>query len=202
MYCLNMLAIALELARENPAYEDVATKFFEHFVVIADAMNNIGEEGIGLWDEARRLLLRRAPLRRRRDAARVRSMVGLSRSSRSRCSSPRRVERLPFERRMDWFLETGRTSRATSRARRWPGAAGDGCSRRRRRAAPRVLRYMLDESEFLSPYGIRALSRYHADHPYVLEVNGQEHRVDYEPAESTTGSSAATRTGAVRSGSR
>src|SRR5207244_678567 len=109
MYCLNMLAIALELSQTNPAYEDIASKFFEHFVYIAKAMHDLG-------GGVRRLL----------------SIVN-------------------------------------------------------RTQLTRVLRYMLDRDEFLSPYGIRALSRYHRAHPYVLTVDGVEHRVDYEPAESTTG---------------
>ena len=189
MFCLNMLAIACELARENPAYEDVASKFFEHFVYIAHALNNIAGEGIELWNKEDGFFYdvlhlpdgRACPLR-------VRSMVGLIPLFAVETLEPEIMSRLPkFTRRMMWFL----TNRPHLRDHVVRQDISNGQTRRLlslvngvRLAS--VLRYMLDEKEFLSPYGVRALSRYHRDHPYVLTVDGHEHRVDYEPAESTT----------------
>jgi hypothetical protein len=190
MYCLNMLAIALELAVDNPAYEDMASKFLEHFVYIAHAMNNMGGEGLELWSEADGFYYdvlhmpdgSAVPLR-------VRSMVGLVPLFAVQVLEPENVSSLPqFQRRMEWFLANRPDFRDQFVRERGP----DGRSRcllalvsgdRLRR----VLGYMLDESEFLSPHGVRALSRYHRDHPYVLRMGESEHRVAYEPAESTTG---------------
>jgi len=190
MYCLNMLAIALELARENPAYEDVASKFFEHFVYIAHATHHRGGEEINLWDEQDGFYYdvlhlpdgEHRPLR-------VRSMVGLIPLFAVETLEPDIVDRLPgFKRRMQWFIDHHPEFREHVQLLEVPGKG----TRRllsivTREQLPRVLRIMLDESEFLSPYGIRALSRYHKDHPYTLNVNGMEHRVDYEPGESSSG---------------
>ena len=190
MYCLNMLAIALELAGHNPAYEDVASKFFEHFVYIAHAMDDIGGEGLSLWNEADGFYYdvlhteggEPTPLR-------VRSMVGLIPLFGVETLEPEVVERLPgFKRRMQWFVD----NRADLADHVVEVQNLDGSIRRllsivTQDQLPRVLRFMLDENEFLSPYGIRALSRYHRDHPYTLHVHGTEHRVDYEPGESTSG---------------
>src|SRR3989475_2664170 len=190
MYCLNMLAIALELAREDPAYEDVASKFWEHFIYIAYAMNNLGADGIELWDEADGFYYdvlhlpdgNHFPLK-------VRSMVGLIPLFAVETLEPELLNRLPgFKRRLEWFIDHRPDLTRNVACMRTPG-------REERRLLSivdrdrlrRVLHYMLDEEEFLSPYGIRALSRVHRDHPYTLAVNGMEHRVDYEPAESSTG---------------
>jgi hypothetical protein len=189
MFCLNMLAIALELARENPAYEDVATKFFEHFVYIAHAMADIGGEGIELWNEEDgffydALHLPGEPTR----PLRIRSLVGLVPLFAVQVLEPENLAGLPrFERRMKWFIRNRPDLRHHIARQKMVG----GKSRRllslvSGERLQRILRYLLDENEFLSPYGIRALSRYHRDHPYVLVVNGQDHRVDYEPAESST----------------
>ncbi|HXV84888.1 MAG TPA: glucosidase [Candidatus Binatia bacterium] len=189
MYCLNMLAIALELARENPAYEDVASKFFEHFVYICRAMNDIGGEGIELWDTQDGFYYdvlqlpdgRALPLK-------VRSMVGLIPLFGVETLDPQLVDHLPgFKRRMQWFIENRpelSESFETEATEHGPLRFFSLVSRRR---LTRVLRYMLDENEFLSPYGIRALSCYHRDRPYTLKADGVEYRVDYEPAESSTG---------------
>jgi hypothetical protein len=189
MYCLNMLAIALELARENPAYEDVASKFFEHFVYICEAMNNLGEANIELWDSQDGFYYdvlhyedgRNLPLK-------VRSMVGLIPLFGVETLDPELVDSLPgFKRRMQWFIENRpqlgnhiEVESTESGPRRFLALVN-------RQRLKRVLGYMLDESEFLSPYGVRALSRYHRDHPYTIAVDGNQHRVDYEPAESSTG---------------
>ena len=184
MYCLNMLAIALELAKEDPAYEDVASKFFEHFVYIAHAMNTLD-----LWDEVDGFYY--DVLRTDGAACRlkVRSMVGLIPLFAVETLEPEVVERLHgFKRRMQWFIDNHPEFREHVETATKPGVG----PRRLlaivpRERLPRVLGYMLDEAEFFSPHGIRAVSRFHKDHPYVLSLNGTEHRVDYEPAESTGG---------------
>jgi hypothetical protein len=189
MYCLNMLAIALELAKENPAYEDVASKFFEHFVHIAHAMNNMGEDSISLWDEQDGFYYDVLHVNGWHSFMKVRSMVGLIPLFAVETLEPEIVEKLPgFKRRMQWFIENHPDVpdhiEASESSKNGPRRL---LSLVNRRQLSRVLRYMLDEAEFLSPYGIRALSRYHMDHPFVVNVNGHEHRVDYEPAESSTG---------------
>ena len=190
MYCLNMLTIALELAAENPTYEDLASKFFEHFVYICRAMNNIAGEGIELWNKEDGFFYdvlhlpdgRHYPLK-------IRSMVGLIPLFAVETLNSEVVDRLPgFKRRMQWFLENRPELRSHVETR-----TGDGgrvqrflslVSRDRLRS---VLGYLLDEKEFLSPFGVRAVSKVHEKHPYVLELAGREYRVDYEPAESSTG---------------
>ncbi len=189
-FCLNMLAMALELARDNPAYEDMASKFFEHFMYIADAMGHMGAEGerIDLWDEADGFFYDVLHTADGAQPMRIRSLVGLVPLFSVLVIEPEDLTRLPqFARRMQWFLDNRDDLRhlVTSQARR------DGMARRllslvSGERLQRVLRYMLDEGEFLSPHGIRALSRYHAERPYVLHVDGMEHRVDYEPGESST----------------
>src|SRR3989442_1122538 len=189
MYCLNMLAIALELSQTNPAYEDIASKFFEHFVYIAKAMNDLGGEGITLWDEQDGFYYDVLHTDREARQLKVRSMVGLIPLFAVETLEPEVVERLPgFTRRMQWFIN----NRPEFRANLDMVTASGGGVRRllsivNRTQLTRVLRYMPDRDGFLSPYGLRALWRYHRPHPYVLTVDGVEHRVDYEPAESTTG---------------
>ncbi len=189
MFCANMLAIALELAKENPAYEDMASKFFEHFVYIARAMSNMGDEGIELWNETDGFFYDVLQTEQGAAPLRVRSMVGLVPLFAVQVIEAENIAELPnFERRMNWFIQN-RAELCLHAARQ---TTTDGRSRHllslvSGERLQRILRYMLDESEFLSPHGIRALSRYHREHPYVLEVNGREHRVDYEPAESSTG---------------
>jgi hypothetical protein len=190
MYCLNMLAIALELAKEDPAYEDVASKFFEHFVNIAHAMNDMGTEGVSLWDNEDGFYYDVLRLPNGEDHfLKIRSMVGLIPLMAVETLEPEIVERLPgFKRRMQWFIDnhvdvpehiemTQRSSRGVRRL----------LSLTNRKQLKRILSRMLDETEFLSPYGIRSLSRYHLDHPYEVQVNDHISRVDYEPAESTSG---------------
>jgi hypothetical protein len=189
MYCLNMLAIALELSQSNPAYEDIASKFFEHFVYIAKAMNDLGGEGITLWDEEDGFYYDVLHTPGEARQLKVRSMVGLIPLFAVETLEPEVVDRLPgFMHRMQWFID----NRPEFRANVDTVTLAGGRVRRLlsivdRARLIRVLRYMLDRDEFLSPYGIRALSRHHRAHPYVLTVDGMEHRVDYEPAESTTG---------------
>ncbi len=184
MYCLNMLAIALELAKQDPAYEDVASKFFEHFVYIAHAMNTLD-----LWDEGDGFYYDVLHTDGQACRLKVRSMVGLIPLFAVETLEPEVVEKLHgFKRRMQWFIDNHPEFRRHVEMTSKPGV---GLRRFlaivSREQLPRVLGYMLDEAEFLSPHGVRALSRHHKDHPYVLSVDGGEHRVDYEPAESTSG---------------
>jgi Mannosylglycerate hydrolase MGH1-like glycoside hydrolase domain len=189
MYCLNMLAIAIELAKEDPAYEDVASKFFEHFVYIADAMNNIGGEGVGLWHEEDGFYYdvlhfsdgSHLPLK-------VRSMVGLIPLFAVESFEPEDLDRLPdFKRRMSWFLlHHPDVPEHIDMTERTPKGSRLLLSIVNKTKLLRVLRFMLDENEFYSPYGIRSLSKYHKDHPYMLKLDDEEYMVDYEPAESTT----------------
>ena len=190
MYALNLLAIALELAKEDRSYEDVASKFWEHFLYIARAMNNRGDEEIKLWDEEDGFFYDVLHLPNGRPLPmKVRSMVGLIPLFAVETLEPELLNRLPdFKRRLEWFINNRPDLTKNVACMRTPGDA----ERRllsvvAREQLPRVLRFMLDETEFLSPYGIRAVSRYHKNNPYVLKVNGAEHRVDYEPAESSTG---------------
>ena len=188
MYCLNMLTIALELARDNRAYEDVASKFFEHFVYICRAINNIGEEKIELWNKEDGFFYdvlhlpdgQNHPLK-------VRSMVGLIPLFAVETLESDLIDSLPrFKHRMQWFIENRPDFGIHVETQSADGIVRRFLSLVSRHRLKKVLRYMLDEQEFLSPYGVRALSRYHKDHPYSLSVMGMEHRVDYEPAESST----------------
>jgi hypothetical protein len=189
MYCLNLLAIAMELASEDPAYEDVASKFWEHFLYIATAINNLGSDGARMWNEEDGFyydVLRMAddglvPIR-------VRSMVGLIPLFAVETLEEDVVNRLEgFKRRMEWFIKH-RPDLTHNVASMDPTAKG---GRRLMSIVDpdqlrRILRVMLDEREFLSPYGVRSLSQYHRNHPYVFLTNGAEYCVDYEPGESTT----------------
>jgi hypothetical protein len=189
MYCLNMLAIALELARENPAYESVASKFFEHFVHIAHAMNNRGGDGIELWDKQDGFYydVLHAP-DGHRHYLKVRSLVGLIPLLAVETLEQDIVDRLPgFKRRMQWFIDNHADVRNHIQMQDSPRGTRRLLSLVNRDQIQSVLRYMLDESEFLSPYGIRSISKFHKDNPYVMNVRGHDHRVDYEPAESSTG---------------
>jgi len=189
MYCLNMLTIALELARDNRAYEDVASKFFEHFVYICQAMNNIGGENIELWNKEDGFFYDVLHLPDGKTFhMKVRSIVGLIPLFAVETLDADLIDRLPrFKHRMQWFIENRPDFAQHVETQSHDGGVRRFLSLVSRDRLRSVLRYMLDEQEFLSPYGIRALSRYHKDHPYVLSVMGQEHRVDYEPAESSTG---------------
>jgi hypothetical protein len=191
MFCLNMLAIALELAKDNLAYEDMASKFFEHFMYIADAMGHMGADGdhIDLWNEEDGFFYDVLHTPDGNGPMKIRSLVGLVPLFSVQVIEPEDLARLPkFERRMRWFLDNRPDlCQLVTRQVRAQGKTRSLLSLVSPERLRRVLRYMLDESEFLSPYGIRALSRYHAEHPYLHEVNGQQYRVDYEPAESSTG---------------
>ena len=189
MYCLNMLAIALELARTKPAYEDVATKFFEHFIYIADAMNHMGGRSVALWDEQDGFYYdvlhlpddTTVPLK-------VRSFVGLIPLFAVETLEPDQLENLPrFKQRMEWFIEYRPHLIDNVCPLTRPGEGGRlllGLTKRGQ--LQRVMERMLDPAEFLSDYGLRSLSRHHAEQPYTFEADGQVHTVRYEPAESAT----------------
>ncbi|HVA88161.1 MAG TPA: hypothetical protein VNF73_17795, partial [Candidatus Saccharimonadales bacterium] len=187
---LTMLAISLELSRHNRAYEDLTTKFFEHFLYIAAALNDIGGTGIPLWNEDDGFFYdvlhfdtgEILPLT-------VRSLVGLIPLLAVETLEAELLEGLPdFRRRMTWFLKN--RPDLAGLVSRWEEA---GMGERRLLSLVRahrmklLLKRMLDPDEFLSPFGVRSLSRYHLDHPYVLELGGTTHSVQYEPAESRTG---------------
>jgi hypothetical protein len=190
MYALNMLGIALELAKDDRAYEDVAIKFLEHFVYISQAMNNAAGAGIELWDEQDGFYY---DVLHMPDGShhylRTRSAVGMLPLFAVETLEPEEINDLPeFRRRMDWFLEnqpdianhldqTMKTEKGTRYL----------LSLVNRERLPRLLNYLLDEREFLSAHGVRSLSKYHQDHPYIVNVGGVERRVAYEPAESRTG---------------
>jgi hypothetical protein len=193
MYSLNMLAIATELAKENSAYEDVASKFWEHFLNIAHAMSGgsqHGEGGNNLWDDEDGFFYdvlhtpdgARKPLR-------VRSLVGLIPLLAVQTLEADTLDAMAgFSRRLEWFVRHRQDLAENVACMRTPG------HRERRLLAildrdrlRRVLQVMLDEREFLSPYGIRAISAIHRDHPYALDVNGHQYQVHYEPAESSSG---------------
>ncbi len=187
-YCSTMLAMALELAGEDPAYEDLASKFFEHFIAIADAINTLG--GSGLWDERDGFYYSQLHVDGRHLPLRVRSLVGLVPLIAVEVLEEAAIARLPgFRKRLLWFLANRpdlarhiacMEARAEDRGRRLLAIPS-------RARLVRVLRYLLDEDEFLAPHGIRSVSRVHRDHPYVFDVMGQEYRVDYVPGESNTG---------------
>jgi len=190
MYCLNMLAMALELAKDDMAYEDVASKFFEHFVHIAHAMNDIGTDGRSLWDDEDGFYYDLLHLPNGDDHfMKIRSMVGLIPLFAVQTLEPEVVDRLPgFKRRMQWFIDNhADVPEHIEMTQRSPRGVRRQLSLANRKQLKRILKRMLDETEFLSPHGIRALSRYHLDHPYEVQVNGHTNRVDYEPAESTSG---------------
>ncbi len=189
MYCLNMLAISLELARTRPAYEDMATKFFEHFIFIANAINqNFGDQG--LWDEDDGFYydLIHSP-----DGSyiplKIRSFVGLIPLFAVETLEPDLLEKLPrFKRRMDWFIEhrphlvenVAALSNPGDRNRRLLSLVN-------RKQLERILGHMLAEDKFLSPYGLRSLSKEHKTKPFEFSVDGNLHTVAYLPGESDSG---------------
>jgi hypothetical protein len=189
MYSLNLMHIALELARHDAVYEDIASKFFEHFLHIADAMTKIGPGSCGLWDEQDKFYYDVLSSHGRSIPLRVRSLVGLIPLCAVEVLDQSLFDALPgFTRRLRWFLEH-RPDLATLVSRWHETASGERhlLSLLRGHRMKRLLARMLDETEFLSPYGVRSLSRYHREHPFVLELDGQRHVVGYAPAESETG---------------
>lgn len=189
MFCLNMLTIALELACYNPVYQDIATKFFEHFLYIAAAMNNLGGDGIPLWDDEDEFfydVLQIPP--NTQFPMKVRSMVGLIPLFAVTSLEPDILERLPvFRQRLDWFLENrSDLARLVSRWQDEGMRARHLVALLRGHRLKRLLKRALDPDEFLSPYGIRALSKHHAAQPYMLALHNMDYKVEYVPGESNT----------------
>ncbi|NDJ19964.1 MGH1-like glycoside hydrolase domain-containing protein [Myxacorys almedinensis] len=191
MYCLNMLAIALELAKTNPTYEDIASKFFEHFLYIADATNHIGDNNVSLWDDVDQfyydvLHLPNGDWHR----LKVRSMVGLVPLFAVEILDPSVLDQFAgFKKRFEWFIKNRPNLQRNIASLE---TAGNQAQRLLAIVSPTerlrpILQRLLDESEFLSPYGIRSVSKFHAKHPYTFNVDGQHHQVAYEPGESTSG---------------
>jgi hypothetical protein len=191
-YCATMLSMALELAHEDHAYEDVASKFFEHYVAIADAINTVG--GTGLWDDVDGFYYDQLHANDTAVPLRVRSLVGLIPLLACENIEWDTLDRLPgFCKRMQWFLDHRPEMAQQTSYMESAGDDGQPLHTHRLLAIPsrerleRVLRYVLDENEFLSPYGIRSVSRVHHESPAIFRVDGGEYRVDYEPGESATG---------------
>jgi hypothetical protein len=189
MYTLTMLAISLELAKQDRAYEDVASKFYEHFAYISQAMNNAGGEGIELWDDEDGFYydVLHLPDGSHR-FLQIRSTVGLIPLVATATIEPEDLEGMPdFRARMQWFLENmPEISAHLDNSVSTPKGPRYLLSLVQRERLPRVLRYMLDENEFLSPYGLRSLSKFHLQHPYTINLGGGERRIAYEPGESHT----------------
>ena len=187
-YSSTMLSMALELAEGDPAYEDVASKFFEHFVGIVDAMNRFG--GTGLWDEQDGFYYDQLAIDGQSIPLKTRSMVGVLPIIAVEVLEDHVLDKLPgFKKRMQWFLDNRKDLAGHISYQE----LAKGKHGHRLLAVPsrerleRVLRFMLDETEFLSPHGLRSLSRVHKDEPYRFQVHGNEHRVEYAPGDSTTG---------------
>jgi hypothetical protein len=182
-----MLSMALELAEGDPVYEDIASKFFEHFVAIADAMNRLG--GTGLWHEEDGFYYDQLLVEGRTVPLRLRSLVGVIPLFAVEFIEEGRLDRLPgFAKRTRWFLENRKDLAAHISY-----MTRDGCDPGRRLLAipsrerlERVLRYVFDEKEFLSAHGVRSLSKVYGERPFVLKMGEAEYRVNYEPGESRT----------------
>ena len=188
-YCNTMLSMALELASEDPAYEDVASKFFEHFIAIADAINTLG--GSGLWADDDGFYYDQLHVDGHIVPLRVRSLVGVIPLIAVEVLDDARISKLRgFRKRMEWFL-VNRPDLARHISCMHPRMAASGAQRLlaipSKERLTRLLRYVLDETEFLGSHGVRSVSRVHRDHPYVFDVMGERYQVDYVPGESNTG---------------
>jgi mannosylglycerate hydrolase MGH1-like protein len=190
MYCLNLLRTAIELALHDPAYEDIAAKFFEHFLSIAGAINGVGEDRLGLWDEADEFYYDQLVFPdNSRVELKVHSIVGLIPLFANQVLEPEVLQLLPeFSARMQWFLK--HRPKLANLVSNWH-IAGEGDRRLlallRSRHMTALLRRMLDENKFLSEYGVRALSKAHEQHPFRFEAGATTHEVSYWPAESRSG---------------
>jgi hypothetical protein len=190
MYALNLMRIALELAQHNSVYEDIASKFFEHFLHIAEAMSRRCNSGVGLWDEEDEFFYDVLHLPNEdKVKLKVRSMVGLIPLFAVETLEPDLLDKLPgFHRRMQWLLKN--KPQLASLVSQWQ-SPGRGQRRLlsllRGHRMKKLLQRMLDESEFLSDFGVRAISRHHLERPYVYRVNGMDLAVQYAPAESSSG---------------
>jgi len=188
-FAKSMLATALLLAEQNPAYEDVASKFWEHYIYIANAMNNEDEPEKSLWDERDGFFYDQLISERlERTPIRARTMVGFVPLFGAWTVPAESFDRFAsFQRRRQWFIKHRPNLVHSSGPMVAPGVNNRVMlDLVREEQLRRMLAYMLDEEEFLSPFGIRSVSKYHSQHPLVLNLDGQKYRLDYEPGESTT----------------
>lgn len=190
-FCASMLSISLELAAYDKAYEGVASKFLEHFIAIGEAANTLG--GSGLWNHEDGFYYDMLSIDGQTIPMAIRSMVGLLSICAVEVLSLDTIDKLPeFKSRMQWFIQHNRIFEQEASSMVFGSGDNDGKAGKLLLALPskhrlkRVLEYLFDEDEFLSPYGIRSLSKYHKDHPYVLNFGGEEHKVGYVPSESTS----------------
>ncbi|MGO9604316.1 MAG: MGH1-like glycoside hydrolase domain-containing protein [Candidatus Binataceae bacterium] len=187
-YCANLFSMALELAHGDPAYEDIAYKFFEHFAMIISAINKIGGEG--LWDDQDGFYYDYLVVEGKKMPLKVRSMVGLIPILAASVVNTEMSRKLPsLTQRLRWFMRRRpHLMEHLSIVRNSTTGLIDKAiiAIPMRDRLIRVLGYLLDENEFLSPYGIRSISKYHAQHPFIFSAGGQEYRVDYAPGESDT----------------
>ncbi|KAI0860504.1 Six-hairpin glycosidase [Xylaria cubensis] len=191
-YCLSMLNIALELAKHRRTYEDIASKFFEHFIFISDAMTfKAGKDEKSLWNEEDGFYydaiswggpwIQQLP---------VRSLVGLIPLYATMTLEPELINKLPsFKKRVDWFVENRCDMAERNMASIQKRGKGDRLllAMVSKDRLEKILKRMLDENEFFSDHGIRSLSRYHKDHPFSMDVNGQKFTVGYVPGDSDSG---------------
>jgi hypothetical protein len=192
MYCLNLMRIALELAMHDPVYQDIATKFFEHFLQIAQSMTGLassGDPGIALWDDQDEFYYDAITFAdQRRVRLKVRSLVGLIPLFAVETIDASMLSKLPdFQRRLKWYMNSRPDLCGLVSQWEVPGVGRRGLlSLLRGHRMKKLLSRMLDETEFLSEFGVRGVSRYHLDHPYVFNCGGEQASVDYEPGESTS----------------
>jgi hypothetical protein len=189
-YCILMLRIAFHLSFEEPVYQDIATKFFEHFLRIATAMKDVGGQGYSLWHAEDGFFYDALHLPDDRILpVKVRSIVGLLPLLAVETLEEEGMSKLKtFSRRVDWFISK-RPHVSVNMACCYHPGAGKRCllSILKEEQLASVLKYMLDEKEFLSEYGIRSVSKYHQDHPFIFKADGQEHCVNYLPGEANSG---------------
>jgi hypothetical protein len=195
-YCATMLSMALELATEDGEYEDLASKFFEHFIAISSAINNFG--GTGLWDQLDGFYYDQLELENTTIPLRARSLVGIIPMLVVEILEDHKIRKLPgFKKRLDWFIANNPAlAKQLEASHRAQSSQNDPQSQSRARdkllSIPstkqlmRLLAYVLDENEFLSPYGMRSLSRVHADYPYRLTLENRDYGIDYCPGDSNT----------------
>jgi hypothetical protein len=195
-YCGTMLSMALELATVDPAYEDVASKFFEHFIAIVDAINFLG--GTGLWDKEDGFYYDQLQVDGKSIRIKIRSIVGVIPLLAVEILEKDAIDKLPgFAKRMQWFIDHRKDlSRFIAFVSGRDGLDENGDGKRAvgpgnyllsipsKTKLERVLKYLLDENEFLSPYGLRSLSRVHKDHPFRLSTDSADLSVHYTPGES------------------